>query len=104
MSFVVRLVGWALICVALAIVGRELYLLAETGKLELSSWGQLWYALHPSSLNLYQAVVERYLSVELWDQVLAPMLLLDAFMVFAVPGVVLAALPRVVRIFTRGGR
>ena len=40
-------------------------------------------------------------STELWDKVLAPMLLWDAFMVFAVPGVVLASLPRVIQIFTR---
>jgi hypothetical protein len=104
MSFLVRLVGWTLVCLALAILGRELYLLARTGELVLSSLGQLWFALHPSSLNLYQAVVERYLSVELWDKVLAPMLLWDAFMAFAVPGAVLAALPRVIRIVTRRGR
>jgi hypothetical protein len=104
MSAAVRFVGWTLLCVSFAILGRELYLLADTGKLVLSSWGELWFSLHPSSLNLYQAVVERYLSVELWDKVLAPMLLWDAFMVFAVPGVVLAALPRVIQIFTRRDR
>jgi len=101
MSLMVRFVGWTLLCLSLAILGRELYQLADTGKLVLSSWGELWFSLHPSSLNLYQAVVERYISTELWDQVLAPMLLWDAFMVFAVPGVVLAALPRVIQIFTR---
>jgi hypothetical protein len=97
----VRFVGWTLICLSFAILGWELYQLADTGKFMLSSWGELWFSAHPSSLNLYQAVVERYISTELWDQFLAPMLQWDAFMVFAVPGVVLASLPRVIQIFTR---
>ena len=42
-------------------------------------------------------MVERYVSQAFWDSVLAPMLLLDAFLVFAVPGAVLVALPRVIR-------
>ena len=101
MSLAIRSLGWLLLLAAFAILGRELYVLADTGELKLSSWGELWYSLDPASLNLYQAVVERYISPELWDQVLAPMLLWDAFMVFAVPGAVLAALPRIVQIISR---
>jgi hypothetical protein len=101
MSAAVRFTGWILLFFSFAILGWELYLLADTGKLVFASWGEFWFSLHPSSLNLYQAVVERYISSELWDRVLAPMLLWDAFMVFAVPGVVLASLPRVIQIFTK---
>ena len=98
MSVAVRVLGWSLLLMAVAILGRELYLLAATGKMKLLSWGEFWYSLHPASLNLYQAVVERYVSQQFWDGVLAPLLLLDAFLVFAVPGAVLVALPRVIRI------
>ena len=98
MSLAVRVLGWSLLLAAFAIMGRELYLLADTGKMKLLSWGEFWYSLHPASLNLYQAVVERYVSQAFWDNVLAPMLLWDAFLVFAVPGAVLVALPRVIRI------
>jgi hypothetical protein len=101
MSLAVRGLGWLLLLAAFAIMGRELYLLADTGKMKLLSWGDFWYSLHPASLNLYQAVVERYVSPTLWDKVLAPMLLWDAFTVFAVPGAALVALPRLVRIVMR---
>ena len=98
MSVAVRTLGWLLLLAAFAIMGRELYLLATSGKMKLLSWGEFWYSLHPASLNLYQAVVERYVSQQFWDSVLAPLLLWDAFLVFAVPGAVLVALPRVIRI------
>ncbi len=98
MSVAVRFLGWLLLLAAVGIMGRELYLLAHTGKMKLLSWGEFWYSLHPASLNLYQAVVERYISQQFWDNVLAPLLLFDAFLVFAVPGAVLVALPRVIRI------
>ncbi len=29
--------------------------------------GEVWFSLSPNSLNLMQAVVQRYLSPELWD-------------------------------------
>ncbi len=97
MSIAVRTLGWLLLLAAVGIMGRELYLLAASGKMKLLSWGEFWYSLHPASLNLYQAVVERYISQAFWDGVLAPLLHLDAFLVFAVPGAVLVALPRVIR-------
>jgi len=33
----------------------------------MASLGELWFAIHPGSLNLSQAVIQRYLSPELWD-------------------------------------
>lgn len=70
--------------------------LLDTGSFSLSVWGDLWYMLHAPSLNLYQAVVERYVSVTIWDETLAPLLLLPVVLVFGVPGAVLAGGPALV--------
>ncbi len=37
--------------------------------------GQLWYDLDRSSLNLVQAVIQRYLSPFLWDRIIVAVLL-----------------------------
>ena len=33
----------------------------------MASLGEVWFAIHPGSLNLSQAVTQRYLSPEIWD-------------------------------------
>ena len=101
MLIFLRFIGWVLIVVALVVLGIELWILATTGSFTLHTWGELWYRLDPGSLNLYQAVVERYLSPELWDKVLAPLLLEEAFFVFALPGLLLASLGAIVHLFRR---
>ena len=95
MSFVLRTAGVLFAILAATVMCWELYILADTGNFNLSSWGELWFRLHAPSLNLYQAGVERYISASLWDQVLAPLLLWPAVLVFLIPGVLLIWLPRV---------
>jgi hypothetical protein len=40
------------------------------------SAGELWYKLAPGSLNLSQAIVQRYLHPEIWERVAVPLLLM----------------------------
>ena len=101
MLIFLRFIGWILIFVALAALGIALWDLAMTGSFTFATWGELWYRINPGSLNLYQAVVERYLSPELWDKVLAPLLLEEAFFVFALPGLFLASLGGIIHLFRR---
>lgn len=56
--------------------------------------GQAWFNLHPASLNLLQAVVERYLFTFLWDPVLVNILLMPGWAVLALLGAGLAHLGR----------
>lgn len=56
--------------------------------------GQAWFNLHPASLNLTQAVIERYTFPFLWDPVLLSVLLMPGWVVFTVIGVVLYYLGR----------
>jgi hypothetical protein len=50
--------------------------------------GALWFKLDPGSINLIQAVAERYVSHWLWQDVLFPVLLQPAWLVLAVLGLV----------------
>ena len=54
--------------------------------------GALWFSIDPFSLNLVQAVIERYVWEPLWDPVLVAVLQLPAAPVFGVLGVLLIGL------------
>jgi hypothetical protein len=101
MSGTIRTFGWLLILLATAALGWELYALAETGSFQLSSLGDLWHDLHPESLGSVQGKLEVYVTATLWNGVLAPVLLRDAVLVFALPGLLLASLPALVNAVNR---
>jgi hypothetical protein len=64
--------------------------------------GALWFETHVGSLNLSQAIVQRYLYPPLWDDFIVPQLLVRAlwetltilFMFFLVTGGLIAAVAR----------
>lgn len=89
-----RIFGWLLIAASLAAAGRELVSWLETGAYRTVAAGELWYDLDPASLNLVQAVVQRYLLPELWDPVIATALLAPAWALLSIPGLALAVLFR----------
>jgi hypothetical protein len=103
MSSTVRTLGWLLILLATAALGWELYALAEIGSFQLSSLGELWHDLHPESLGAVQGAAEGHVSAALWDGLLAPLLLRDAVLVFALPGLLLVSLPPLVEAINRIG-
>lgn len=84
-----RWLGWGLVALGVVLAGRDAYAFLETGARAMTALGQLWYSLHPGSLNLAQAVVERYLHPLLWDPLIFSVLRLPAALVFFVPGAVL---------------
>jgi len=51
--------------------------------------GQLWYQLNRSSLNLVQAVIQRYIHPFLWDPIIVSVLLSWAFAVLMILGALL---------------
>jgi hypothetical protein len=72
--------------IALRLLGRFFLLLAFvevaigiliwlSGRDVTRSAGEIWYVLEPGSLNLSQAIVQRYLLPEIWEQVAVPLLL-----------------------------
>ena len=89
-SLVGLVIGLVLITLALLAAGAEL-----VGSLDAGSWrpvrlGEIWAALDIGSLNLVQAVVQRYLYPAIWDPGIISLLLRPAWIVLAVPGAALA--------------
>ena len=79
----------ALLLIAAALLGLALFGGTEAGGTQFIALGALWFWLSPGSLNLVQAVTERYLSVTLWDHVIFPLVQQPAVLVFALAGAAL---------------
>jgi methionine-rich copper-binding protein CopC len=89
-----RLLGLALVCAGLAVAARDALAFLRTGDLAPLALGQLWFDLHRSSLNLAQAIVQRYVAAWLWDPVITTLLFLWAAPVLAGLGGTLLVLSR----------
>ncbi len=82
-----RVIGLGFIALGTLMLGYDLVTgLSGAGPLGFASLGELWGRLSAASLNLVQAIVQRYLFPALWDPVLVTLLLLPAWFVFGVPG------------------
>jgi hypothetical protein len=62
-----RLLGWLLLALALVALGGDGMRWLESGTLEFAALGELWFRADPGSLNLLQALIQRYLLPEIWD-------------------------------------
>ncbi len=78
----------------MVVVARDILRYVETDGYAAIVVGKLWFNLHVDSLNLAQAVVQRYIHPALWDPAIVWVLLLPAWLVFAVPGLALWILCR----------
>lgn len=83
MRYFLCALGWIFALAALASAGWAAALGGPAGILS-RPLGELWFRLHPGSLNLLQAVVERYIWPPLWDPVISSVLLTPAVLVFAI--------------------
>jgi len=89
-----RVIGWILVVAGLAILAKDVIGWLDTGTLAFSATGELWFSLHNGSLNLIQAITQRYIWPTLWDPVLVTVLLWPAFLVIGIPGLLLSWLFR----------
>ncbi len=85
-----RIVGLLLLATATVSLGYQFAItLSGSGGGLMTSLGEQWGSLDAPSLNLIQAVTQRYVHPALWDPVLVTFLLLPAWLVLGVPGLVL---------------
>jgi hypothetical protein len=56
--------------------------------------GEVWNAIHSTSLQLLQPAIERHVAQWLWDPVILSVLTAPAFLVFAILGAILMLLGR----------
>jgi hypothetical protein len=89
---IARPVGWALAAIALIAIAYELAAYAETGSYRAIPLGELWFNVHVASLNLMQAVVQRYLHPFLWDPVITTALQWPAWSLLACSAAMLVAI------------
>ena len=86
-----RLIGWIIFLAGLAVLVWDTLVWIETKRWAPMALGQLWFDLNRSSLNLTQAVVQRYIHPFLWDPIIVSILLCWAFAVLMVLGVLILA-------------
>lgn len=85
-----RVIGWILIAAAIALLVTDIIAWINTGALAFAVTGELWFTLHSGSLNLLQAITQRYIFPALWDPIIVTVLLLPASLVLGVPGLILS--------------
>ena len=74
-----RVVGWVVIAIAVLIYLWIAMLFATDYTFANTLAGTFWYQKAPDQPNLVQAIVQRYLWPELWDDVIVPVLLWPAW-------------------------
>ncbi|MGI9508997.1 MAG: hypothetical protein ACR2QJ_06580 [Geminicoccaceae bacterium] len=84
--------GMALLALALTAFLAELMMALNQGSYRVIPTGELWFRLHSYSLNLSQAVIQRYLHPGLWDPVIISLLQWPLWSILGAPGAVLAIL------------
>ena len=84
-----RVIGWIILLASAAVLVRDGLVWIDTKHWAPIALGQLWYELNRSSLNLVQAVVQRYIHPFLWDPIIVSILLSWAFAVLMILGVLL---------------
>ena len=89
-----RLIGWVVFLAGAAVLVRDVLVWIDTKHWAPIALGQLWYQLNRSSLNLVQAVTQRYIHPFLWDPIIVTILLSWAFAVLMILGVLLLAVFR----------
>jgi hypothetical protein len=64
-------IGWILLAAAIAFLIAEQVVAYTTGTYRVISLGQTWFDVDVGSLNLVQAVIQRYIHPFLWDPIIA---------------------------------
>jgi len=89
---ILRLLGILLLAAGLVLFARDLWFWGGAGPFAMATMGELWYALSPGTLNLTQAVIQRYLWPDLWDRGVLVVLLWPAALVLGLPGLAILLL------------
>jgi hypothetical protein len=81
-----RVIGWLVLLAGLSVLTRDVMVWIDRRTWAPLALGQLWYELNRSSLNLVQAVIQRYFSPFLWSPIIVRILLCWAFAVLIALG------------------
>ena len=80
-----RIIGWILLALALVLIGHEALNALEGEGYRLIALGELWFrldqAMGTGSLNVSQAVIQRYVWAWLWEGIIQNILAAPAWLV-----------------------
>ena len=94
LRFVLRVLGLWLVAGAVVMAVLDGARSIAGGAVSVTPLGELWFRVHPFSLNLSQAVIERNLLPAIWDPGIVTVLLAPAALVFLVLGLLLVLVGR----------
>ena len=94
---ILRLIAMAALIMALVAGVYDIVLSSHAGKAVITPLGKVWFDLDSGSLNLVQALVERYLGPGAWDPWISTVLQWPAWAVFAGLAIFLALITRIMR-------
>lgn len=92
--FIVRLIGILFLSMALILLVLDGSKTIAASELVLTSMGETWFNLDIGSLNLSQALIQRYVHPFLWDPVILWILGVPGWVVLGLPGLLLTFLAR----------
>jgi hypothetical protein len=84
--------GLVLSLAALGVAGHDLAVFIGTNRYDPTTAGRMWFELHVGSLNLAQAIVQRYVHPGLWDPIAVSVLRWPLWSLLGGIGVVLLSL------------
>ncbi len=76
-----RAIAWILLALAVIVGAHDALNYWQTGTYDPLQLGTVWYQVHRGSLNLVQAVIERYVHPAVWQDVIFPVLVWPAWLV-----------------------
>lgn len=91
-----RTFGWLLIVFGVVIFGRDCARWLEFQYFTPTPLGQIWYLIHPPSLNTAQAVIERYVAVGLWQNGIGVVLRWPAWITLPLLGTLCIGIARLI--------
>lgn len=74
-----RILIYLFVVLAVVAIGADLLRFLDTGALAFQSLGETWYKLDQDSLNLSQAIIQRYIWPPIWDPGMTTLLLWPAW-------------------------
>jgi hypothetical protein len=96
-----RALGWILIVAGGVLLAADIVAWTRAGAMAPTPLGRVWFDLDRFSLNLAQAIVERYVAAALWQSAIGPALLQPGWVVFPALGAGCLALSRLLRALRR---
>ncbi len=84
--------GGLLLGLALLALAYELWSALQGGGYRMIAAGELWFKIHGPSLNLSQAIVQRYIHPVVWDPAIITLLQWPAWSILGALGAVLSIL------------